>query len=190
MKNLTIIFSTLFLVSSHLVRSSTMLDEHRESPAVPTSQTGAFAVSENNYIAKELSPQFQQRILQDQLTEQDEEAIRNMFHHDFFVTISNHGLEAEYMGNYKLAFGCMRVAAIGDLKTDQEQLAEYYFRKKNYRNAARWYLRSAFNNNPDVLAMLYRIDDETNILQHLTSEGLPQAMSILEAYWKSQEAGN
>ena len=207
MKNLSILLlSILFLVSSPLLHA-TMLEEHRDSPIPFGFQAGVPAVADDDFIGqlflKRLQPSigsvdisiqlflnFKKLITEDKLTAENEEFLKKILKDEDFVAISNHGWEAEHTEDTKLTFMCLRLAAIGNRMTDQDQLAHYYLGKKDYKSAARWYLTSALNGNSDILAVLYRIDDETSILQHLTSEGLPQAMDILEAYWNSQEAAD
>ena len=200
------ILSTQHLVSSPLLHA-TMFEEHRDSPIPSGFQAGVPAVAEDDFIGqlflKRLQPSigsvdisillflnFKKLITEDKLTADNEDFLRKILKDEDFITISNHGWEAGHSGNYDLQFVCLRLAAIKDLMADQEKLAYHYLDKKDYKSAAKWYLRSALNGNSDILSELYRINDETHILQHLTSEGLPQAMTMLEAYWKSQEAAD
>lgn len=190
MKTISIVFSALFSVSSTLVHASTMLEDHRDSPVPSTFQTGVPAVPQDDCISKLLSQRLEKIIIEDELTEENEKFIRSMFQDKDFETISNRGWEAEQTGDTALAFLCMRLAAIGGIVADQEQLAEHYFRNKNYKNAARWYIRSALNNHSDALALLYRIDEEREIMKYINQSDSSQAMEILEGYWKSQNTGN
>lgn len=205
MKNLSILLlSILFLVSSPLLHA-TMLEEHRDSPIPSRFQIGVPTVTEDDSLSRLFVQRLEEAskgtiefskliwnvikndLYKDTLTEDHEKLILKTLKDEDFITISNYGWEAEHAGDDKLTFICLRLAAIGNRMADQDQLAHYYLGKKDYKSAARWYLRSALNNNSDILAVLYRIDEETGILQHLNSEGLPQAMTILETYWKSQD---
>ncbi|AIL12682.1 hypothetical protein IM40_02735 [Candidatus Paracaedimonas acanthamoebae] len=205
MRAISTIFLILFSVSSHLVHASTMLEDHRGSPIPSGFQAGVPTMTEDDSLSRLLVQRLEEAskgniefskliwnvikndLSKDTLTEDHEKLILTTLKDDDFITISNYGWEAEHTGDDKLAFICLRLAAIGDRMADQDQLAHYYLGKKDYKSAARWYLRSALNNNSDILAVLYRIDEKTGILQHLNSEGLPQAMTILETYWKNQD---
>jgi hypothetical protein len=183
MRALIIIFSTLFSVSTHLVHASSMLDEHRENPVFSASQKGTLEVPEINKIFMSFFNQLMSHV---ELSEQAEKDIQKNFNHEAFEAISNYGWEAEQKGNNDLAFSCMRFAAIGGIMAEQAKLAEYYLEKKDYKNAARWYLLSALNNNSDVLAMLHRIDKKRQIMPYVDGKNLPLASAILEEYLKSE----
>ncbi|MBN9344483.1 MAG: hypothetical protein BGO76_06635 [Caedibacter sp. 38-128] len=208
MKNLSILLSILFLISSSLLHATMLEESHRDSPTPSRFQTGVPTVTEDDFLSRLLVQRLEEAskgnielsksiwnvikndLYKDTLTEDHEKIILTTLKDEDFITISNYGWEAEHSGDANLTFICLRLAAIGNRMTDQDQLAHYYLGKKDYKRAARWYLRSALNNNSDILAVLYRIDKTTNILQYLNPQGLPQAMYILEEYWKSQDTGN
>lgn len=188
MRIILIIFSTFFSISSHLVHASTMLEEdHRDSPVPSIIQTGVPVVPQDNYDVSHLFSQRLAELIQhEKLTEDEEKAIQTLFKHEDFEMLSRLGWEAEQAEDFNLAFYYRRAAALGNLHADQEKLSYDYFEKKDYKNAARWYLQSALNENSDILAELHRIDKEIHILQYLNPMDLPQAMDILEEYWKNQ----
>ncbi|AIL12683.1 hypothetical protein IM40_02740 [Candidatus Paracaedimonas acanthamoebae] len=188
MKNLSIIFSTLFSVSSHLVHASTMLEDHRDSPIPSPFQTGVPAMSDDDLIAKLFTQKLTTLITQEILTEDDENRIKKIFTDEKdFIALSNHGWEAEQTGNFTEAFYYRRAAALGNLPVDQEKLAYNYLDRKDYKSAARWYVSAALNHNDDVLSELHRINKTVEILEYLTLKDFSKAMSILEEYWKSQD---
>lgn len=178
-----IILSTLFSFSFHLGHTSSMFDEHKDHPVISIFQKGTLEVPEQNNISTIF---FYNLMKDDNLSEQTEEEIRKSFGSDFFEKVSNIGWEAKQTENYDLAFSCMRLAAIGGIGADQEELAAHYLEKKDYKNAAKWYLYSALNNNQDVIAMLHRIDKKRQIIPYVNSENLRLASGILEEYFKSE----
>lgn len=205
MKSLSILLlSILFLVSSSLLHAS-MLEEHRGSPIPSGFQAGVPAVAEDDFIGQlflkrlqssigsvdisiQLFLNFKKLITEDKLTADNEDFLRKILKDDDFVAISNHGWEAENRGNANLTFICLRLAAIGNLPVDQEKLAYNYLDRKDYRNAARWYVSAALNHNDDVLSELHSINKTVKILEYLTLKDFSKAMTLLETYWKSQDS--
>lgn len=191
MRALTLIISPLLLLSCQQTIASSMMEDGREKQYSAISREQELPETEQRGmdINSKIFAAFNLHLVHSLANEEEEEeAIKKLFSTEEFKAISNKGWEAANEGHDNLAFTYMYLAAVGGLMADQQELANYFLEKKEYKKAAKWYIRSASNNNPDVLADLYRIDKESPILHYFNKGNLKLAEDILVNFWQEGQA--
>jgi hypothetical protein len=178
----SILFSTLFW---HV--EATPMIEEQDYDRATTSKQGLLKVEYQDININKVFKAFNLHLMHSLSNEEEEKAIKELFSPEEFKAISNRGWEAANEGEDSLAFTCMYLGAVGELMADQQELATYFLNKKDYKRAAKWYIRSAWNKNPDVLAELHKIDQKSPIMHYFNKGNLAIVEDIIVNFWQEQE---
>jgi hypothetical protein len=187
MKTSTSIFSILFLISFWQVHASPMVSEYNTPIKSNLTRQGSPEAEQNDLSTKIIKAANLHIVHFPPNEEIIEEEIRKLFSDEEFKLLSTKGWEAANEGHQDLAFLCVYLAAVGGSMADQQEFATHLLIKKEYKNAAKWYIKAANNKNPDVLADLYKIDKQKQIMSYFNQGNLELTQAILANFWEEEE---